>query len=118
MSNEISRHKHTFILPCFFILIVIWACPLGNTLTDLENVIYSLVFTPISATSNLKGFSGPIECDLTLSQTTNFRLFQAERDHNFKIDENYREFFKWVENTVGKIEIARYEQFLLIPQCF
>ena len=25
---------------------------------------------------------------------------------------------KWVENTVGKGEIARYEQFLLIPQCF
>ena len=24
----------------------------------------------------------------------------------------------WVENTVGKGEIARYEQFLLFPQCF
>ena len=27
-------------------------------------------------------------------------------------------FFKWVENTVGKGEIARYEQFLVFPQCF
>ena len=27
-------------------------------------------------------------------------------------------FFKRVENTVGKGEIARYEQFLLFPQCF
>ena len=27
-------------------------------------------------------------------------------------------FSKWVENTVGKGEIARYEQFLLFPQCF
>ena len=26
--------------------------------------------------------------------------------------------FKWVENTVGKGEIARYEQFLLFPRCF
>ena len=26
--------------------------------------------------------------------------------------------FKWVENTVGKGEIACYEQFLLFPQCF
>ena len=26
--------------------------------------------------------------------------------------------FKWVENTVGKGEIARYEQFLLFLQCF
>ena len=25
---------------------------------------------------------------------------------------------KWVENFVGKGEIARYEQFLLFPQCF
>ena len=25
---------------------------------------------------------------------------------------------KWVENTVRKGEIARYEQFLLFPQCF
>ena len=25
---------------------------------------------------------------------------------------------KWVENTVGKGEIARYEQFLLFPKCF
>ena len=27
-------------------------------------------------------------------------------------------FLKGVENTVGKGEIARYEQFLLFPQCF
>ena len=39
-------------------------------------------------------------------------------DDNFKFDENGRKFFKWVENTVGKGEIARYEQFLLFPQCF
>ena len=25
---------------------------------------------------------------------------------------------KWVENTVGKGEIARYKSFLLFPQCF
>ena len=25
---------------------------------------------------------------------------------------------KWAENTVGKGEIVRYEQFLLFPQCF
>ena len=37
---------------------------------------------------------------------------------NFKFDENGRKFSKRVENTVGKGEIARYEQFLLFPQCF
>ena len=39
-------------------------------------------------------------------------------DDNFKFDENDRNFPKQVENTVGKGEIARYEQFLLFPQCF
>ena len=38
-------------------------------------------------------------------------------DDNFKFDKNERKFFKWVENTVGKGKIARYEQFLLFPQC-
>ena len=39
-------------------------------------------------------------------------------DDNFKFDENGRKLSKWVENTVGKGEIAPYEQFLLFPQCF
>ena len=39
-------------------------------------------------------------------------------DDNFKFDENGRKLSKRVENTVGKREIARYEQFLLFPQCF
>ena len=39
-------------------------------------------------------------------------------DDHFKFDENGRKFFKRVENTVVNGEIARYEQFLLFPQCF
>ena len=39
-------------------------------------------------------------------------------DNNFKFDKNGRKFFKSEENTVGKGEIAHYEQFLLFPQCF
>ena len=39
-------------------------------------------------------------------------------DDNFKFDENGRKLSKWVENIVGKGEIARYEQFLLFPQGF
>ena len=45
------------------------------------------------------------------------KLKQFE-DDNFIFDENSIGFSKWVENTVGKEEIARYEQFLLFPQCF
>ena len=39
-------------------------------------------------------------------------------DDNFRFDENGRKLSKQVENTVGKGEIARYEQFILFPQCF
>ena len=39
-------------------------------------------------------------------------------DDNFEFDENGRQFSKQIENTVGKGEIARYEQFILFPQCF
>ena len=57
---------------------------------------------------------------LTLSQTTNFRLFHAERvcTRHFKFDKNGSKLSKQVENTLGKGEIARYKQFLLFPQCF
>ena len=55
-----------------------------------------------------------------LTQTTNFRLFQTERvcSKNSKFDEKGRKLSKQVENTVGKGEITRYEQFLLFQQCF
>ena len=39
-------------------------------------------------------------------------------DDNLKFDDNERKLSKQVENTVGKGEIACYEQFLLLPQCF
>ena len=43
---------------------------------------------------------------------------KAFADDNFIFDENDIKFSKQVENTVGKGEIAHYEQFLLFPQCF
>ena len=51
---------------------------------------------------------------------TNFRLFKIQKFayDNLKCDRNDRKFSKRVENTVGKGEIARDEQFLLFPQCF
>ena len=39
-------------------------------------------------------------------------------DDNSKFAENGRQFFKRVENTVGKREIAYYVQFLLFLQYF
>ena len=51
---------------------------------------------------------------------TNFRLLQIERvcRNNFKFDENGAKFSKQVENTVGRGEIAHYEQVFFFPQCF
>ena len=43
---------------------------------------------------------------------------EQSADDNFEFDVNSRKFSKLAENTVGKGEIARYEQFLLFPQCF
>ena len=53
-------------------------------------------------------------------QTTISNLMKMAEcaDDNFKFDENGRMFSKRVENTVGKGEIARYEQFLRFPQHF
>ena len=57
---------------------------------------------------------------LTHYQTTNFRLSKLKgfADDNSKFDENGRELSKQIENTVGKGEIARYEQFLLFSVFF
>ena len=54
---------------------------------------------------------------LTNYQSTNFRLKEFA-DDNFKFNKNGIKLSKRVENTVEKGEIARYEQFLLFPQCF
>ena len=57
---------------------------------------------------------------LTLSQATNFRLFQTKEfaDDNFEFNKDCRKFSCRVENTVEKGEITCYEQFLLFPTVF
>ena len=65
------------------------------------------------------------ECTLSYS----FQLFPKRQildsfklkefaDDNFNFDKNGKKFSKRVENTMGKGEIARYEQFLFFLQCF
>ena len=49
---------------------------------------------------------------------SDFSKLKEFADDNFKFDENERKLFKHFENTVGKGEIARHEQFLLFLQCF
>ena len=59
-------------------------------------------------------------CQCAMKQTTNldFSRLKEFADDNFKFDENVGKFSKEVENSGGKGEIARYEQFLLFPHCF
>ena len=57
-----------------------------------------------------------------LNQLPDYKILDCSKlkqsaDDNFEFDLNSRKFSKLVENTVGKGEIARYEQFLLFPQC-
>ena len=51
-------------------------------------------------------------------QILDWSKLKQSADDNFEFGENIRKFSKRVENTMGKGEIARYEQFLLFPQCF
>ena len=55
---------------------------------------------------------------ITRGQILDYSKLKDFADDNFKFDENGRKLSNQVENTVGKGEIARYEQFLLFPQCF
>ena len=57
---------------------------------------------------------------LNPSQVKNFRLFQSKSLQTTisNLMENGRKIFQQVENTVEKGKIARYEQYLLFPQCF
>ena len=60
------------------------------------------------------GFANPFPNDKILNSSK----LKEFADDNFEFNDNGRKFSKRVENTVGKGEIARYEQFLLFPQCF
>ena len=64
-------------------------------------------------TFNLKNFNS-----FCKQHISDYAKLKDYADDNFEFNENGRKFFKCVENTVGKGEIARYEQFLLFPLCF
>ena len=67
---------------------------------------------PVFATDSQKGQRFPKRQILDSSKIKEFA------DDKFKFDETDGEFPKRAENTIGKGEIARHEQFLLFPQCF
>ena len=68
--------------------------------------------------SKLKEFAQMTILTLPTQQILDVSKLIEFADDIFKFDENGRKFSKWVENIVGKGEIAHNEQFLLFPQCF
>ena len=53
-----------------------------------------------------------------LKKTLDFSKLKLFADDNFKIDENGEKLSRRMEDTVGKGEIARNEQFRLFPCSF
>ena len=51
-------------------------------------------------------------------QILDFSKLKEFAEYNLRFDENGVKFLKCVENTVGKGEIAHYQQFLLFSLCF
>ena len=88
----------------------------GTVPCSTNNATYNSDVGPSGALSVSKS------CKITLTLPKRHTLDSSKLkeivDDNFKFDENGRKFSKWVENAVGKGEIARYEQFLLFSQCF
>ena len=77
------------------------------------STIYSLWF---------KGYL-PFNLGIFLLTLSKRQILDLSKLKEFAVDNsnfvaNVRKLFKQVENTVGKGEIARYEQFLLFPHCF
>ena len=63
-------------------------------------------------------FDSHIFNPLSDDKILDFSKLKEFADDDFKFDENARTLSKQAENTVGKGEIAHYEQFLRFPQCF
>ena len=73
-----------------------------------------LIYQPTPPTPTLHGSSLVLQ-PITRQQILDSSKLKKFADHNFKFDENGRKLSKQVENTVGKGEIAHFEQFLLFP---
>ena len=102
-----------------------------------SNVMFGMNGFHVSASGAIQGHHGPLVHLMLISDTRiyqspdlkpvhinsfpneKFKLFQTEGvcRQQYKLDENGRQFFKQVENTLAKGEIGHYEQFFLSPLC-
>ena len=81
------------------------------TRLSIKQPIEKLEFEKEKILKNPTLYLNPLPDDKILD----WSKLQQSADDNFEFAVNSRKFSKLVENTVGKGEIARYEQFLLFP---
>ena len=81
-------------------------------------IILKIIFCLLSVWKNLKFFIWERVNPFPNNKILDSSKLKEFADDNFKFDENGTKFSEWLENTVGKSEIAHYEQFLLFPQYF
>ena len=90
--------------------------------SNLENIVEKAATASQKYLFESKGvhtiFGSWFNKPITRRQILDSSKLKEFTDDNFKFDENGRKLSKWVENTGGNGEIARYQQFLLFPQCF
>ena len=85
---------------------------MGVSKLQLNPHLYRLVVRETTPSSMAASHFNPF---ITRRQILDSSKLKEYADDNFKFDENVRKLSKREENTVGKGEIARYEQFLLFP---
>ena len=93
-SGAIQGHHGPLVISCHFI----WR------LLPKQKLLFSCLYNACS-----KPFP-----KRQILDSSKLRVFA---DDNFIFDENGGEFYKWIENTEGKGEIACNEQILLFQQC-
>ena len=86
-------------------------CLENSPFLALVPAMFVFVKSPVDAACNPERF---LFCLLVLPRNPTTRVLQSSVKYtnkdNFKFDENGRKFSKWLENTVGKGEIARHSQ--------
>ena len=112
-KRENAGYQHFLVFSCF----------LSTIVSETGNMILATLSISSTVSSNFDyskflSFTKGFILTFPKWQILDSSKFEEFADDNSKFDENCGKFSRWVENTVGKGEIARYEQFLLFPQCF
>ena len=96
-----------------------WETNLLKTLWEKEKLLVQAIshFPTMFSTLSKTEITIFVTFNLLSAQAFNM-IWSKILQTTIQFDKNGRELSERVENTVGKGEMARYEPFLLFPQCF